>query len=42
MGMSCVDANKIEANFKNAVLTSILPKTTQAQKNEKKIAIKKA
>lgn len=40
--MSCVDADKIEANFKNGVLTSMLPKTTQAQKNEKKIAIKKA
>jgi hypothetical protein len=41
MGTSCVYADKIEANFKNAVLTSILPKTTQAQKNEKKSAIKR-
>ena len=37
-----VDADKIEANFKNGVLTVTLPKTEQAQKSEKKIAIKKA
>jgi HSP20 family protein len=37
-----VDADKIEANFKNGVLTVTLPKTPQAQKSEKKIAIKKA
>ena len=36
-----VDADKIEANFKNGVLTVTLPKTAQAQKSEKKIAIKK-
>jgi HSP20 family protein len=37
-----VDADKIEANFKNGVLTVTLPKTEQAQRSEKKIAIKKA
>jgi HSP20 family protein len=37
-----VDAEKIEANFKNGVLTVTLPKSPQAQKSEKKIAIKKA
>ena len=37
-----VDADKIEANFKNGVLTVTLPKTEHAQKSEKKIAIKKA
>ena len=37
-----VDADKIEANFKNGVLTVTLPKTAQSQKSEKKIAIKKA
>jgi HSP20 family protein len=37
-----IDADKIEANFKNGVLTVTLPKTPQAQKSEKKIAIKKA
>ncbi len=37
-----IDADKIEANFKNGVLTVRLPKTPQAQKSEKKIAIKKA
>jgi HSP20 family protein len=36
-----VDADKIETNFKNGVLTVTLPKTEQAQKSEKKIAIKK-
>ena len=35
-----VDADKIEANFKNGVLKLILPKTAEAQKSEKKIAIK--
>ena len=37
-----IDADKIEANFKNGVLTVTLPKTPQAQRSEKKIAIKKA
>jgi HSP20 family protein len=37
-----VDADKIEAHFKNGVLTVTLPKTPQAQKSEKKIDIKKA
>jgi HSP20 family protein len=37
-----VDAEKIEANFKNGVLAVTLPKTPQAQKSEKKIAIKKS
>ena len=37
-----VDTDKIEANFKNGVLTVKLPKGAQAQKNEKKIEIKKA
>jgi HSP20 family protein len=37
-----VDAEKIEAHFKNGVLTVTLPKTLQAQKSEKKIAINKA
>jgi HSP20 family molecular chaperone IbpA len=37
-----VDTDKIEANFKNGVLTVTLPKTVQAQKSKKKIAIKKA
>jgi len=37
-----VDADKIEANFKNGVLTVTLPKTAQAQKSEKKIAIRAA
>ena len=37
-----VDADKIEANFKNGVLTVTLPKTEQAQRSEKKIAIKTA
>jgi HSP20 family protein len=36
-----VDADKIEANFKNGVLTVTLPKTAETQKSEKKIAIKK-
>ena len=37
---SGVDADKIEANFKNGVLKLTLPKSAEAQKNEKKIAIK--
>jgi HSP20 family protein len=37
-----VDADKIEANFKNGVLTVTLPKIADAQKSEKKIVIKKA
>ena len=37
-----VDADKIEANFKNGVLTVTLPKSGEAVKSEKKIAIKKA
>jgi HSP20 family protein len=37
-----VDTDKIEANFKNGVLTVTLPKTPQAQRSEKKIAIRKA
>ncbi|MGO8842954.1 MAG: Hsp20/alpha crystallin family protein [Methyloceanibacter sp.] len=36
-----VDADKIEAKFVNGVLTVRLPKSPEAQKNEKKIAIKK-
>ena len=36
-----VDADKIEAKFANGVLTVRLPKSAEAQKNEKKIAIKK-
>jgi HSP20 family protein len=37
-----VDTDKIEASFKNGVLTVRLPKTTEAQKSEKKIAVKAA
>jgi HSP20 family protein len=37
-----VDADKIDANFKNGVLKLTLPKTTEAQKSEKKISIKAA
>jgi HSP20 family protein len=37
-----VDTTKIEAHFKNGVLTVTLPKTVDAQKSEKKIAINKA
>ena len=36
-----VDANKIEAKFVNGVLTVRLPTSPEAQKNEKRIAIKK-
>lgn len=35
-----VDAGKIEAGFKNGVLTVTLPKTAEAQSTEKKIAVK--
>lgn len=37
-----VDASKIEATFKNGVLTVHLPKSPEAQKAEKQIVIKKA
>jgi HSP20 family protein len=37
-----VDTDKIEATFSKGVLKLKLPKTTQAQKNNKKIAIKAA
>ena len=37
-----VNADRIEANFKNGVLTVTLPKMPEAVKAEKKIAIKKA
>jgi HSP20 family protein len=37
-----VDADKIEATFKKGVLTVILPKTAEAQRAAKKIAIKAA
>lgn len=36
------DADKIEASFKKGVLTVTLPKTAEAQKAEKKIAVKAA
>ncbi len=36
-----VDADKIEASFKDGVLTVILPKTAEAKKREKRIEIKK-
>lgn len=35
-----VDAEKIDATFKNGVLTLTLPKTQESQKNEKKISVK--
>lgn len=35
-----VDAGKVEASFKNGVLTVTLPKTPDAQKKEKRIEIK--
>jgi HSP20 family protein len=35
-----VDAGKIEASFKNGVLTLTLPKTPEARKEEKRIEIK--
>jgi HSP20 family protein len=37
-----VDADKIEASFKKGVLTVTLPKKPEAQKAEKKIAVKAA
>ena len=37
-----VDANKIEATFKNGVLKVTLPKTVEAQKSAKKIEVKAA
>ncbi|NLS20407.1 Hsp20/alpha crystallin family protein [Rhizobium sp. P40RR-XXII] len=35
-----IDAAKIEASFANGVLTVVLPKTAEARKGERKIAIK--
>ncbi|WP_168879186.1 Hsp20/alpha crystallin family protein [Rhizobium sp. P28RR-XV] len=35
-----IDAAKIEASFANGVLTIVLPKTAEARKGERKIAIK--
>jgi HSP20 family protein len=37
-----VDADKIEATFKNGVLTVTLPKTAEARKNTKTITVKAA
>ena len=37
-----VDSEKIEANFKKGVLSVTLPKSAEAQKSEKKIAVKAA
>ncbi|MDR6288179.1 MULTISPECIES: Hsp20/alpha crystallin family protein [Inquilinus] len=37
-----VDTDKIEASFKNGVLTVVLPKTVEAIKSEKKIDVKAA
>jgi HSP20 family protein len=37
-----VDANKIEASFAKGLLTIKLPKSAEAQKNEKKIPVKSA
>ena len=37
-----VDTDKIEANFKKGVLSVTLPKSAEAQKAEKKIAVKAA
>lgn len=37
-----IDADKIEATLKKGVLTVVLPKTAEAQKREKKIAVKAA
>lgn len=35
-----VDADKIEASFRNGVLKIVLPKTAEALKQEKKVAVK--
>jgi HSP20 family protein len=35
-----IDADKVEASFKNGVLTVTMPKTPEAQKKEKRIEIK--
>ena len=37
-----VDSDKIEANFKKGILSVSLPKNAEAQKAEKKIAVKAA
>jgi HSP20 family protein len=37
-----VDPDKIEASFKNGVLTVVMPKTAEAQKAEKKITVQAA
>jgi HSP20 family protein len=37
-----VDPDKIEASFKNGVLTVTLPKNAEAQKTAKKITVKVA
>ena len=37
-----IEGDKIEASFKKGVLTVILPKSAEAQKAEKKIAVKAA
>jgi HSP20 family protein len=37
-----VEADKIEASFKDGVLTVVLPKSAEAQKSEKKITIRTA
>jgi len=37
-----VDTEKIEATFKNGLLTVTLPKTQEARKAEKKIPVKAA
>jgi HSP20 family protein len=37
-----IDADQIDASFRNGVLTVALPKSAEAQKREKKIEIKKA
>ncbi len=37
-----VDADKIEASFKNGVLTMTMPKSAEAQKSTKKITVKAA
>jgi HSP20 family protein len=37
-----IDADKIEANFKNGVLSVTLPKTAEARKNTKTITVKAA